>query len=190
MCKRNNSGLASMAFCFAVLLSVSFWGCSLSHASVIYWGLPAMYSHAPGNFTTGALSNMTARSYGAYAFTDYANSWGLNNPIGPAAGMGLAGLNTWGKMYSLTPAYGYNTAVFTNPWANFSLYPTSNQGYTLPNYGLFTPPSLPLNTYSPYNSGITTAPWTTTTPWTSSIPLLSIPATTTATPTTTTTTTP
>jgi len=181
MCKQNKIALVLVAFCFTVSFSVSFSVCSLSHASVIYWGLPAIYSHGPGNNIAGALANMTARSYGAYAFTDYASAWGLNNPITPAFGMGIGNMNTWGQMYSLSPMNGYNSAVFNNPWVNFSVYPTYNMGYPLPNYGLFTPSYLPLNAYSPFNQGINTAPWT------SSNLLLSIPASTTAITTTTTT---
>jgi len=182
------------AFCFAASLSL----CSFGHASVIYWGLPAIYSQGPGNFIAGALSNMTARGYGAYAFTDYASGWGLNNPavptyLGPAgAGMGITNLSTWGQMYPLAPTYGYNSgynsAVFNNPWTNFSLYPTYNLGYSAPNYSLFTPSYLPFNTYnplstySPYSPVIDFTQWTTPT-----LPRLSVPTTTTTTAPTTTT---
>jgi len=182
MWKQNK--IAVTAFCFAVSLLVSFSVCSPAHASVIYWGLPAIYSQGPGNFIAGSLGNMTARSYGAYAFTDYASSWGLNNPIGPAAGMGISGLNTWAQMYSLTPGYGYSSAIFNNPWMSTSFYPSYNLGYGFPGYSLFTPSYLPLTAYSPFNLGINT------TPWTSSNLLLSLPASTAATTATTTATTP
>jgi len=181
MWKRNKMVLVMVLVLVAFYFAVSLTVCSLGQASVIYWGLPAIYSHTPGNFISGSLSNMTARSYGAYAFTDYASSWGLNNPgyLGPGAGMGFTNLSTWGQMYPFASTYGYNPTVFNNPWMNFSPYSTYNPVYTFPNYSTFAPSYLPFNTLSPYNLGTNTAPWT--------IPnlLLSAPSTTTATPATT-----
>ncbi|MEW5801584.1 MAG: hypothetical protein AB1847_05690 [bacterium] len=177
--KRNKAA----AFCFMILLCfmVSL-PVSSGQASVIYWGLPPAYSHGPGNFLIGALSNLTARGYGAYAFTDYASAWGLNNQALSGSflgvGMGPANLNTWGQMYSLSPMYGYNSYLFNNPWSNFSIFPAyTSSYYTFPDYSTLTSPYFPLSTYSPYNLGITDFTQWTTPP----LPRLSVPTTTTAT---------
>lgn len=182
MSKSNTKLCAAAGFCFLISLSV----CSIGQAGTIYWGLPSVYSSwGPGNFIAGSISNMTARAYGAYAFTDYASSWGLNNyATGGLLGAG-ASMNPWAQMYSLAPVSGYNSPVFSNPWLNYSTFSPS---YSLSYPYTFASPMLTSFYSYPATYSYPAFDFSQWSPLSSPLPAISTPATTTATTTTATTT--
>ena len=139
------------AICLSFLLISS-----LSQATSQYYSMYGMPMPTAGDMFGNANMYMTARAMGAYAFTDYASAWGLNNlammgqglGITPG-GMGLGTLNmynNWTQSYPMAPMYGYSSAL--NPLMGYSNYPL---GYSFSNYSFPMQSYYPGNLYNQYN---------------------------------------
>jgi len=149
--RKGTNILLAVAVCLSFLL-VS----SLSQASSQYYYMGGLPMYTAGDMFGNANMYMTARAMGAYATTDYASAWGLNNlamtgqGLGiSAGGMGLSALNSysnWTQSYPMAPMYGYSSAL--NPWMGYSNYPS---GYSFSNYSLPMQSYYPANLYNQYN---------------------------------------
>ena len=129
---------------------------SLRQASSQYYSMLGMPLYTAGDVYGNANMYMVARGMGAYAFTDYASAWGLNNlaqmgqNLGVTPGvMGLGGLNlmnNWLQSYPMAPMVGYNSGL--NSWMGYSGYP---YGYSFSNYTFPMQSYYPGNMYNQYN---------------------------------------
>ena len=143
--RKGNKVVLAGVMCLSFLLISS-----VGRASSQYYSMYGMPMFTMGDMLGSANMYMIARGMGAYAFTDYASSWGLNNlaqmgqnlGITPG-GMGLGALNlmnNWTQSYPMVPMFGYNSAL--NPWMGYSNYPL---GYSYSNY------TFPMQSYYPGN---------------------------------------
>lgn len=150
MSKVTRPGLSSILSLLIVCFLFSLICCQ-AQANTYYWGLPSIYSSVTGYNMAGVYANMMARANGAYAFSDYVASWGLNNFIqsGEALAIGGSGMNqgvtnllsTMINSYqSASPMFGYSPYSWGNSWS-------SNYSLNLPGYSFQTSLS-PLPNYT------------------------------------------